>query len=139
MVSTKDNARQLLKALKKKRDPGKLAREFSITPEGKKGGHLGWIEKDTSPIFESAFGFRLKKWGPIIKSPLGYHVFRVLGKKPKQIPKFNKIRVEIQRILLEKREQAYFSAWLERQIRIARVYKDDALIEGIVAKTRGEL
>lgn len=138
VVNTKDEARQILKALRARKDPEKMAKEFSITPEGQRGGHLGWIEKKVSPTFQSAFDLKIRRWGKIVKSPFGYHIFRVLAKKPKQILKFNEVRVEIFRILLEKREQAYFSTWLERQIRKASVYRNQALIDGIVAKTQGE-
>ena len=139
VVSTKDHAQQVLKTLKQKKEPETIAREFSITPEGKNGGYIGWIERNTSPVFDSAFDLKLKKWSPIVKGPFGYHVFRTLSKKNKRTLKFSEVRVEIQRILLEKKEQAHFAAWLEQQLRMTRVYKDKALIEGIVAKTRGKL
>lgn len=53
-----------------------LAIKFSITPEGKQGGDLGWVEKGVMEGFDSAFS--MKKVGQrsaVVKSPYGYQIF----------------------------------------------------------------
>ena len=139
VVNTRHHAKAILKTLKKQRgNPEDIAREFSITPEGKSGGHLGWIEKDTSPIFQLAFGLRLKEWSPVVKSPFGYHIFRILGKKKKQTLTFSEARMEIQRILLGKKQQDNFLKWLQKQVRSAQIYQDTELIANIVPQPKGK-
>ena len=139
VLNSKHEAEEVLRLLRKGKKPDKLAKKFSITPESKDGGHLGWVEEESIHLISPPPLPRLRQWGPITKSPFGYHIFRILKKRGKEKTPFHEVHVEIKRILLEKKEQVYLSKWLEEQLQSAKIYKDEALIQGILAQTQGAL
>ena len=65
----------LMKAeIGKKKGLEALAKQYSITPEGKNGGVVGWIGKDEVDFFEPLFAYKIGVPGPIFKTPYGYHI-----------------------------------------------------------------
>ncbi len=139
VVKTRESAEQIAKALRIKKNPEKIAKLFSITPEGPRGGYLGWISKNSSSVFQLAFDLELKKWSSIIKSPFGYHIFRVLDRRPPRVRPLSDsdVKNEIQHALREHKEEAHFALWLKKEISKASVYKNEDLIKSILAQTRG--
>ncbi len=83
LVKTEEQANQILKRLADGEPFDKVARRFSSCPSGKSGGDLGWFGRGMMvPEFEKAAfeGEVGKVIGPV-KTPFGYHVIRVTGKK----------------------------------------------------------
>jgi hypothetical protein len=48
------------------------------------------------------------------------------------------VKDEIKSILMEKREQSLYLAWLEEQVRKARVFKDQAFIDALKVETKAQ-
>lgn len=138
MVETESDAKALEVELKKGKRMADLAKKYSISPEAQEGGMVGWIEKGVSDIFESAFRMKQGQRSPVFKSSFGYHVFEVTGRKPARTKPFAEAKPEIKRILMEKREQALYLAWLEEQVRKARVFKDQAFIDALKVETKAQ-
>ncbi len=136
VLSSESEAKTILGHLKKKKSLSSLAKKFSITPEAKLGGHLGWIERGTSEVFDKAFSMRVGERSHIIKSPYGYHIFKVLKKKSPVQVKYRQVRAKISSQLIEKREQGVYTAWLEKQIQKTRVFKNAEVIDNIHIKTK---
>ncbi len=136
VVANESDADQIKKALKAHRRFSDLAKKFSITPDGAKGGDLGWVEGRATNIF-SAKGYPLKKL-QLVKSPYGYHLFEVLERHSARPLTFDEARARIERKLLAEREQTVYSAWLERQILKSRIYKNDSLIKQVYVQSRSE-
>lgn len=137
LVATESDAKRIeseLKAGKRMRD---LAKRHSISPEGLNGGNVGWVEKGTSDVFESAFQMKGSARSPIVKSSFGYHIFQVTGRRPSRITPFKDAQPQIRAILLEKAQSSAYLAWLEERIRKARVFKDQELIEAMTVETKG--
>lgn len=127
----------LLGELKKKSFED-LAKRYSIAPEGKQGGAVGWIEKGTLDYLEPLFAKPLNQiFGPI-KSPFGFHLVRIEKKSSNPTLLFEEVRSLLQSELQAKREQANFIAWLDSQVRASRVLKNVELINAIKVETRGE-
>lgn len=119
----------------KKADFADLAKKFSITPEGKKGGEVGWIEKGTvdyfDPLFSSGSGVQT------LESPVGVHLIRVEKKMGVHVLPLSSVKPQIIRDLRAQREQAEYVAWLDAQLRSSKVFKDHDLINSIRVDTRG--
>ncbi|MNY20626.1 Foldase protein PrsA precursor [compost metagenome] len=119
----------------KTKDFATLAGKDSITPEGKKGGVVGWIEKGTvdffDPLFSSGSGIQT------IKSPFGIHLVRVERKAPATTLPLEEVKPQIIQALRAQREQAEYVAWLDAQLRSSKVLKDYDLINSITVETRG--
>lgn len=112
-----------------------LAKKYSITPEGKVGGVVGWIEKGTvdyfDPLFTAGAGLQT------VKSPFGVHLIKVEKKVPAMTLSLEEVKSQIVRDLKAQREQAEYVAWLDAQLRSSKVLKDYELINSIKVDTRG--
>jgi peptidyl-prolyl cis-trans isomerase C len=138
VVAEKSDADQIQAALKAKKSLEGLAKQFSITPEGKNGGNVGWVEKGTLEIFDKAFALPIGKTSETVQSPYGFHVMVVLKKAPAGVIPFPMVHDSIKHELKAKKDQAYFSAWLDQQIRSVHVFKDQQFIESMSVETRND-
>ncbi len=137
VLETEDNAKRILDELNSGKTFEGLARKFSVAPEGENGGVTGWIEKGTLEIFDNAFKLNVGQRSKIIKSPYGWHIFEVLKKEPEARLNFDQAKDRIRGLVMERREQGTFSAWLEQQIKKSAILRNDALIKAIQVTTRG--
>ena len=137
VLKSENNAKRILKELKKGQKLKNLAKKYSIAPEASKEGLLGWVEKGTSKVFDEALkrgrGIRHK----IYKSSFGFHIIEILDIKKGKRLRFNEAEQQIVSKLLHKKKQQIFAKWLESELRKSRVFKDEALIQSIYAETKG--
>ncbi len=114
VTATQEEAKDIIDQLVDGKDMGELARRYSITPEAEKGGYLGWIAKG---VLEDAmdnviFSLPIGEISTIVQTSYGYHIFRVLAKRPEG---YNSLPESIERIesqlLLEKKD-TYYREWL---------------------------
>lgn len=116
-------------------DFAELARKYSITPEAKQGGLVGWIEKGSVDYFDPLFSAGTAV--QTIKSPFGIHLIRVEKKAPASTLSLEEVKPQIIRALKAQREQAEYVAWLDAQLRSSKVLKDYELMNSITVDTRG--
>lgn len=131
-------AEEIKKSLPQK-DFGSLASKFSISPEAKSGGVIGWVEKDSLDTFEKAFALPVGAVSPPLESPYGVHLFKVEKKKPAGAASLDEVQLQIQKELEIQREQAAFLAWLDKSLRKSTVLKNTEYIEKILVETRSTL
>ena len=135
VLQSEVDANLIYKKLRKKRKFEELVK-FSITPESRKKGHLGWIEKGDSSIFDKVFKVRVGRLSPIIKSEYGFHIIKILRKrKARQIP-LKQVKTKIRNIIYRNREQAIYSSWLDEQLRKSKVYKNNDIINNLFPDVR---
>ncbi|HEX7674435.1 MAG TPA: peptidyl-prolyl cis-trans isomerase [Bdellovibrio sp.] len=119
----------------KTKDFADMAKKFSITPEAKNGGVVGWIEKGTVDYFDRLF--TASNGVQTVKSPFGVHLIRVEKKAPASTATLDEVKPQIVRTLKAQREQAEYVAWLDAQLRSSKVLKDYDLMNSISVDTRG--
>lgn len=88
---------------------GEVARRASISPEGKNGGDLGYFGRGSGmpEVFDTCFRLPLNAVSEVVPSPYGFHVFKVVDRKPASRRALAEARPEIQQKLLrEKRARA---------------------------------
>ena len=136
LVATESDAKSIDEQLKHGKKMTDLAKKYSISPEGPKGGMVGWLEKGVSDVFEPAFHMKTGQRSPVIKSAFGFHIFELVGRKPSRSKTFPEAKDDIKRILMEKTEQSLYLAWLEEQTRKARVFKDQDFINALQVETK---
>ena len=62
-----------------------LAKEYSLGPEGIQGGDLGYFEAGQMPEeFDDVFKLKINKISDIIRTPYGFHLFKVVGKSSRK-------------------------------------------------------
>ncbi len=138
VFDNEDAANRLYHNLTPSMDFAELAEKYSVAPEAKRGGDVGWVEKGTLEVFDKAFNMRVGQRSGVHTSPYGYHIFEVIGKRAEQTLRFEDVRDQVDRIARGNKEHAIYTAWLEEQLRLSRVLKNDAAINSIQVRPLGE-
>jgi len=138
VFDNEDAANRLYHSLSPSMNFADLAKQYSVAPEAKDGGDVGWIEKGTLDVFDKAFNMRVGQRSGVLKSPYGYHIFEVTGKRAEQPLRFEDVRSQLDRIARGNKEHAIYTAWLEEQLRLSKVLKNSSAIKSIQVKPLGE-
>ena len=138
IVTDDESKAELLKNEIKKRSFAELATKYSLAPEAKEGGLVGWIEKGTVDFFDPLFSQPVNSVSKVIKSSFGYHLVKIEKKLPASNGSLDEVRPTIIREIKAQREQAEFVAWLDGQIRSSKISKNDSLIKSLRVETRGQ-
>jgi parvulin-like peptidyl-prolyl isomerase len=114
VVSDGEEAIQILKRLKKGENFEKIAMAKSLGPEKVQGGDLGYFGQGEKPAeFDRVFVMEAGTLSEVIKSPYGYHIFRVEERtEAREIP-FEEAKAEILRKLGQERGEEEYQKWLE--------------------------
>ncbi len=138
VLTDEDTAQRIYHSIDSKTNFEELAKKFSTSPDAKVGGDTGWIDEGALDIFDKAFNMRVGQRSGVMKSPYGFHIFEVIGKKPEGTLTFEEARKKIYRILMGNKENALYSGWLEQQIRNAKVFKNTDAIRAIQVTPAGD-
>jgi peptidyl-prolyl cis-trans isomerase C len=113
IVSDGEEAIQILKRLKRGESFEKVAKEKSLGPEKVQGGDLGYFSPGEKPTeFDHVFNMEVGAISEVIKSPYGYHIFKLEEKmEPRQIP-FEEARLGILQELEQKKAAENYQKWL---------------------------
>lgn len=115
VVSDGQEAIQILKRLKKGENFEELARQKSIGPEKEIGGDLGYFSRGERPSeFDLVFEMEVGKISDIIKTPYGYHIFKLEEKiEAREIP-FEEVKSRIIQTIAKKKGEENFRQWLKK-------------------------
>ena len=86
----KDEARKKIESVQKKAKKGEdfatLAKSYSEGPSGPNGGDLGYFRRGqmVKPFEEVAFNLKPNETSDIVETQFGYHLIKVVDKKPAQ-------------------------------------------------------
>lgn len=128
--SLAQEVRQKLKAR-----PGdflKLAKEYSIGPEAQTDAIIS-IEKDLMPdeIDRALFEGKIGEFSGIVRSPYGFHIFKVISRTPSLNLDFHQVKSQIIARLIQDRRQDWLFRFEERLIRSADIQYNRDLIARI--------
>ncbi len=114
VVADGEEAIQILKRLKKGESFEKLATGKSLGPEKTQGGDLGYFSQGEKPSeFDHVFTMEVGAISEVIKSPYGYHIFKLEEKiESRQIP-FEEAKVGILQELGQKKGEEYYQKWFQ--------------------------
>lgn len=115
VVDSKELADEIFKKLKNGEDFAKLAQEFSLSPDRKRGGDLDFFNASTFPSVFAEICSRLKpgEISDVVATDYGYQIFQLLEKRPpRQIP-FEEAVPMIERTLREKKREQAFEEWFK--------------------------
>jgi parvulin-like peptidyl-prolyl isomerase len=114
IVADGEEAIQILKRLKKGESFETVAIKKSLGPEKAQGGDLGYFGPGEKPAeFDHVFSMEIGTISEVIKSPYGYHIFKLEEKiAPRQIP-FEEAKLGILQDLEQKKGEENYQAWLK--------------------------
>ncbi|WP_374308523.1 peptidylprolyl isomerase [Methylocella sp.] len=103
LVATDDDAKKVIARLKAGEDFAKVAKEVSKDTSAD-GGELGWFSKDKMvPEFaDAAFKLDVGQMSEPVKSPFGWHVIEVEGKREKPFPALDEVKDQVSRYVVQK-------------------------------------
>ena len=123
MVESEEEIRKIQKEIRRKQKTfSDLAKEYSLGPEGIQGGDLGYFEAGQMPEeFDDVFKLKINKISDIIRTPYGFHLFKVVGKVQERKMDFEESRSSIKKILLRDLQDKAFQKWFLKLKRNAQI------------------
>jgi peptidyl-prolyl cis-trans isomerase C len=114
VVSTEAEAQKVMEVLQTGADFATVARTKSTAPEAERGGDLGYFAKGDMPT-EFNVVFDLSKGGisGIVKSPYGFHIFKLEDKSRAGIISLDEAYKEIAEKLRREKEDKQYKQWLQ--------------------------
>ena len=114
VVADGEEAIQILKRLKKGEKFEKVAMQKSLGPEKIKGGDLGYFSPGERPTeFNYVFNMEVGAISEVVKSPYGYHIFKLEEKiEPRQIP-YGEAKSGILQELGQKKGEENYQKWFK--------------------------
>ena len=114
VVADGEDAIQILKRLKRGENFEKVAMEKSLGPEKVQGGDLGYFSQGERPAeFDHVFNMEAGTISEVIKSPYGYHIFKLEEKiESRQIP-FEEAKLGILQELGQKKGEENYQKWFK--------------------------
>jgi peptidyl-prolyl cis-trans isomerase C len=114
IVADGEEAIQILKRLKKGESFEKVAMGKSLGPEKVQGGDLGYFSPGEKPTeFDHVFSMEVGVISEVIKSPYGYHIFKLEERiEPRQIL-FEEAKLGILQELEQRKGEENYQKWLK--------------------------
>jgi len=133
VVKTEEEAYKIYKELKKGKKFEELAMVHSITPEGVKGGDLGYFSRGSMPkVFDNVlFKLRQGRISKVVASEYGYHILKVTDKKKSSIRPVEEVRNEIIVELKRSKKDMIFSEWFKEKIAKTKIKRNNSLLANI--------
>jgi len=117
VVATRDEAKRVRRRIAEQgEDFGQVAREVSLSPDAERGGEIGPFGRgEMPPEFEEAcFSLQIGEISPVVKSPYGYHIFRLEKRLPAGTVPLVRAREAIRRKILARKKESAFAAYQEK-------------------------
>lgn len=115
VTDTLEKANELHEKLLKGANFAKMAINHSLSPDRARGGDLGYFSPGSYPkeFDEACFKLQKGEISPVVKSQYGYHIFKLLDKKPAGRQAFEEVAPKIQSLLYEKRAREAYDSWIQ--------------------------
>jgi peptidyl-prolyl cis-trans isomerase C len=132
LVKSESSAQDILSQLKKGASFEELARKNSADASAAKGGDLGWFSKGTMvPEFDKvAFGLKDGELSNVVKTPYGFHIIKVTGKRAAGVRSFDEVKDQIKAAMMPAKQQEVLQQLKESLKKNAKIsIKEDVLNE----------
>jgi hypothetical protein len=134
VTDTLEKAKDLHARIKKGENFAKLAVNHSLSPDRARGGDLGYFERGSFPKEFDDACFKLKKGeiSPVVKSPYGFHIFKIIDRKDPRRKGLLEATAQIQQKLFEEKLGKVYPSWVEavrKEVDI-RIHQD--VVDGFV-------
>jgi parvulin-like peptidyl-prolyl isomerase len=133
VVGTEKEASALRTRLVRGEDFAEVARLHSLSPDAQSGGDLGVFAKGQMPeeFDEIVFRYRVGSISKVVKSPYGYHIFKVEDRMRPRLREIEEVRDQIAAGIFQGRQEIFFKDWLDSLKKQARIIIYPENLEGI--------
>ena len=118
--SAKDQANKKIKEIQKKLEAGEdfasLAVKFSEGPSNANGGDLGYFSRGqlVKPFEDAAFKLKPGEVSDIVETRFGYHLIKVVDKKPESVVGYEKVKEKIAQYIEQEKKEEVVKAGIEK-------------------------
>ena len=129
-TSSPDKAKGLLDQLRRGAAFDQLARQSGESPDARLGGDLGFFARGTMPaVFDQTCdALKPGQLSGVVRSPYGYHLFKLLARRPGRRRAPEELRPELERRLYAEKRAAAERALLEGLRQRAKIAIDEAAL-----------
>ncbi|HEX4804221.1 MAG TPA: peptidyl-prolyl cis-trans isomerase, partial [Myxococcaceae bacterium] len=123
VVRTAEQARFIERQIRSGKNFGQIAATYSLSPDAKRGGDLGYFPRGQMPrqFDQVIFKLKVNQVSGVVRSDYGFHLFKLLARRPARQKTLAEVKGQIeQKLASEKREQA--------QAEYVKMLKDKAAI-----------
>jgi len=109
VVGTAEQARSIEQQIRSGKDFGEMAQTYSLSPDAKRGGDLGYFPRGQMPrqFDQVVFKLKVNQVSGVVRSDYGFHLFKLLARRPARQKTLPEVKGQIeQKLASEKREQA---------------------------------
>jgi parvulin-like peptidyl-prolyl isomerase len=126
LLETREEAEEVLLEAQTGRDMGMIANERTIRPGYRDMlGRFAPIRRgEFGALGEAVFETELNEIGPIVETPLGFSVFKVIHVIPARLITLEEVRDDLRNRLYQEERQAVVDRFVEQEWRQARIWKD---------------
>lgn len=133
VTDSEEKAIALRTRIKKGENFAELAIMHSLSPDRDRGGELGYFAKGTYPeeFDKTCFSLTPGEISPVVKSPYGYHIFKLLDKKPAGFLELAEVLPQIEAEILKQKMEESFTPWYNDLREKAQVEINDNALKAI--------
>ncbi len=135
VVKELEDARRLRDELHRGAKFGDLARAHSLSADARLGGDLGWFPRGVMPPEFDAVAFSLQpgQISDVVTSEYGFHLFKVLERRPARKKDLAQVRREVERRLLRDKQEKAQAAYVQTLREHAALRTNDAALAAVKA------
>ena len=136
LTSTEEEAYQAKGELERGADFAAVANEYSKDLTKDRGGDLGYFKKGQMiPEFESAaFNLNIGQISDVIKTRFGYHIIKLIDRKPAAYRGFDEVADEIRVSIMRDRQRQSFDAFSTQLREQADIKINQGALEALETK-----
>ena len=133
VIDNKELANQIHTRISKGEDFAKLAEEFSLSPDRKRGGDLGFFNASSFPPVFAEICERLKpnEVSGVIATDYGFQIFQLIEKRQARQKTLQESGAEIEALLKERSLEKAFEKWFKLQRDNAKITIHEKALEDI--------
>ncbi|MFH0799011.1 MAG: peptidyl-prolyl cis-trans isomerase [Pseudomonadota bacterium] len=133
LVNTRNQAEEILAKLKQGGDFAEFARQYSTSPDGKRGGDLGYFDASAYPPAFSEICGKLQagETSDVVQTDYGFQIFQLLDRRPSRQISFEEASERIKQELKEESARAAIEKWAEGLRSKAKVAVNEEALKGV--------
>lgn len=133
LLRTRGEAQAVLKRLQGGERIEELAGAYSISPEAKKQGDMGWIARGQmhESMEKALFALSPGQTSSVVESPYGFHVFQVVSKRAEGRSGLPEVMGEIEERLLLLKQEEFLGGWMRQLRKVYPVRVDRRILENL--------
>lgn len=136
VVKGLDDAKKVQAQLRSGKKFPDLARKYSLSADAKVGGDLGFFPRGVMPpkFDEVCFKLGVGQVSDVVESEYGYHLFKVLEKKPASKKPLADVRIQIEEKLLKEKRANAQKEYLKELRAKAEIKVNEAALLSVTGK-----